>query len=350
MKTRAAIDVGYGQRLVVDELEVPDPKPDQVVVKLFSSGICHSQLHQMHNPKSSRPMVLGHEGTGVVTHVGADVTHLIEGDHAIVTWVPRTPTRGQPTPVPSGVTYREEPVHADVVYTWGEDVLASGDSVVPISKEDPVDLSSIVGCAVLTGAGAVMYTAKVRPGDAVAVFGVGGVGLSAIRMAAILNAYPIIAVDLRDDKLEFAKEFGATHRVNAAEVNAVEAVVDISGGGVDFAFDAIGVRATNEQILPSTRGGGSGADNHGGMAVLIGIPGNEMTLDPRLFMNAQRQFRGSLGATYPDKDFPMYLRWYREGKFPLDKLVTRRYKLDEINEACDALTAGEILGRAIIEY
>jgi Zn-dependent alcohol dehydrogenase len=195
-----------------------------------------------------------------------------------------------------------------------------------------------------------MNTAKVRPGDSVAVYGVGGVGLSAIRMAAILEAYPIIAVDLKDEKLEFAKEFGATHGVNAAEVNPVETIVDISGGGVDFAFDAIGVRTTNEQILPSTRSGGWGADNHGGMAVLIGVPGNEMTLDPRLFVSHQRQYRGSLGATYPEKDFPMFLRWHQEGKFPLDKLVTRRYKLDEINEACDALQAGDILGRAIIEY
>ena len=349
MRTKAAIDVGHGQRLVVDELEVPDPRPDQVMVKLFSSGICHSQLHQMHNSEASRPMVLGHEGTGVVTHVGANVRHVKEGDHAIVTWVPRTPVRGRSAPDVLGVTYREEPVHGSV-YTWGEDVLVSGELVVPISKDDPVDVSSIVGCAILTGAGAVMHTAKVRPGDSVAVYGVGGVGLSAIRMAAILEAYPIIAVDLKDEKLEFAKQFGATHGVNASEVNAVEAVVDISGGGVDFAFDAIGVRATNEQILPSTRGGGSGADNHGGMAVLIGIPGNEMTLDPRLFMMHQRQFRGSLGATYPETDFPMYLRWHREGKFPLDKLITRRYKLDEINEACDALHAGEIMGRAIIEY
>ena len=214
----------------------------------------------------------------------------------------------------------------------------------------PLDVSSIVGCAVLTGSGAVMNTAKVRPGDSVAVFGVGGVGLSAIRMAAILEANPIIAVDLQDDKLEFAREFGATHGVNASAVDAVEAVVDISGGGVDYAFDAIGVRATNEQILPATRSGGPGADNHGGMAVLIGIPGPEITLDPRMFVLQQRQYRGSLGATYPEKDFAMYLRWYQEGKFPLDKLVTRRYKLDQINEACDALQAGEILGRAIIEY
>ena len=221
--------------------------------------------------------------------------------------------------------------------------------MVPISKEDPADVSCIVGCAVLTGAGAVMNTANVGPGDSVAIFGVGGVGLSALRMAAILEANPIIAVDLKEDKLDFAREFGATHTVNASKADAVEAIVELTGGGVDFAFDAIGVRATNEQILPAVRGGGPRADGHGGMAVLIGMPGKEMTLDPSLLF-AQRQLRGSLGAAYPDRDFPMFLRLHKDGKFPLDRLVTRRYRLDEINRACDDLAAGEILGRAIIEY
>lgn len=350
MRSKAAILTARGPELVVDDLEIPDPQADQVIVKLFSSGICHSQLHQIRNPDMlARPAVLGHEGTGVVTHVGRQVRHLKEGDHAIVTWVPRTPIRGRITPPQLGVTYREEVVHG-LVYTWGEDVLAGGEYVVRISKDDPTDVSCIVGCAVLTGAGAVLNTARVRPGNSVAVFGVGGVGLSVVRMAAILEAHPIIAVDVRDEKLEFARQFGATHGVNASQVNPVEAVIEISGGGVDFAFDAIGVRATTEQILPVTRGGGPGADNHGGMAVLIGIPGKELTLDPRHFMMHQRQYRGSLGATYPDKDFPMFLRWHREGKFPLDRLVTRRYGLEQINEACHALEAGEVLGRAIIEF
>jgi len=171
-----------------------------------------------------------------------------------------------------------------------------------------------------------------------------------VRMAAILEAYPIIAVDLTDEKLQLAQEFGATHMVNASKGDPVEAIQEITSGGVDYAFDAIGLKITNEQILPSTRGGGPGADNHGGMAVLIGLPGWDITIDSRLFVMNQRQYRGSLGATYPDKDFAMFLRWYQEGKFPLDKLVTRRYKLDDINEACDALKAGDILGRAIIEY
>ncbi|MDA1349490.1 MAG: zinc-binding dehydrogenase, partial [Chloroflexi bacterium] len=167
---------------------------------------------------------------------------------------------------------------------------------------------------------------------------------------AIVEADPIIAVDLAEEKLEFAREFGATHTINASEVDPVEAIVELTNGGVDYAFDTIGARITTEQILSATRGGGPGADNHGGLAVLVGIPTEPMTLDPNLFVLHQRRYRGSLGATYPEKDFAMFLRWHQEGKFPLDRLVTKRYSLDQVNEACDALEAGDILGRAIIEY
>jgi Zn-dependent alcohol dehydrogenase len=305
----------------------------------------------MHDPALPRPMVLGHEGTGVVTHVGNNVSDLKEGDHAIVTWVSRSPVTGLPVSQPTGATYREQPVIGDGdVYTWSEDVLTSVNHVVPISKDYPTDVSCIVGCAVLTGAGAVMHTADVHPGESVAVYGAGGVGLSAICTAALLEAYPVIAVDLDDEKLEFAKQFGATHGVNASKVDPVEAIKDISGGGVDYAFDAVGVRSTIEQIVPSTRGGGPGATNTGGVAVLVGVPGSDMTFAPGLFMFYQRQFRGSLGATYPDREFDMFLRWNEQGKFPLDRLVTQRYSLDQVNEACAALERGEVTGRAIIEY
>ena len=350
MKSKAAIHMEHGQPLVVDEIEIPDPAADQVLVKLYSSGVCHSQLHQMHNAGMARPMLLGHEGTGVVVKTGRDVDHVAEGDLAIVTWVPRLPISGRWSPPNSGITYREEELNA-TTYTWGEDALVWGGYAVKIPDDSPKDLSCIVGCAVLTGAGAVLHTAKVRPQDSVAIYGVGGVGMSALAMASILEAYPLIAVDISDEKLEFAKEFGATHTVNATKTDPIEAITEITGGGADFAFDAIGLRITNEQILPSTRGGGPGAGNHGGMAVMIGMPGPEkMQIEPGDFFYHQRTYRSSLGATYPDRDFSMYLRLHAEGKFPLDKLVTTRYSLDDINEACNALEAGEIQGRAIIEY
>ncbi|MFT5391475.1 MAG: Zn-dependent alcohol dehydrogenase [Gammaproteobacteria bacterium] len=348
--TLAAVQTEQNGPLVVEELVLPDPAPDQVRVKLLSSGVCHSQLHQMHNPALGRPLLLGHEGTGIVIDVGADVTHVKEGDKCIVTWVPRVPLDGPSVPKPTGALFRGE-LATGPVYTWSQHVLTSGSLVVAIPQEHPSDLSCIVGCAVLTGAGAVLNTAKVRPGQSVAVFGAGGVGLSAIKAASMLEAYPVIAVDLDDEKLEFAKAFGATHTINASgNADPVAQIKDLTNGGVDFAFDAIGVRQTCEQILPATRAGGVGADNHGGMAVLIGLPPKEININPELILYGQRTYRGSLGATYPDRDFPMFLRWHKEGKFPLEKLITRRYTLDQINEACDDLHSGRILGRAIIEY
>ncbi len=351
MKSVAAIDTGHGKPLTVDEIEIPDPQPDEVLVKLFSSGVCHSQLHQMHNPEMKRPMLLGHEGTGVVTQIGNNVGHVEEGDHVIVTWVPRTPVKGRPQSPPSGVTYHEEPVHGPV-YTWARDVLTTEQLVVKIPRDAPTDVTCIVGCAVLTGAGAVLHTAGVRPEDSVAIFGIGGVGVCAVQMASILGAHPIIAVDLDDSKLEFAKEMGATHTVNASKVDAVEAVIGLSGGGVDYSFDAIGVQVTTEQILPVTRSGGPGAENHGGMAILIGMPAPDArtTVWPGHFMFHQRQYRGSLGATLPEREFPMYLRLYKEGRLKLDEMITRRYRLEDINQACNEPEAGQIQGRSIIEY
>ncbi|SVE32141.1 uncharacterized protein METZ01_LOCUS484995, partial [marine metagenome] len=235
MKSRAAIHVEHGKPLVVGEVNIPDPQPDQVVVKLYSSGVCHSQLHQMHSPEGPTPSLLGHEGFGVVSHVGSAVTHVKEGDAAIVTWVPREPVQGRWKAPAGGVTWNEQPLEG-ATYTWGEDAIVWGGYVVKVEDDSPRDLSSIVGCAVLTGAGAVTHTAKVRPEESVAVFGVGGVGMSAIMMAAVVQAYPIIAVDIDDSKLEFAREFGATHTVNSSKVDPIATIIEMTNGGVDYAF------------------------------------------------------------------------------------------------------------------
>ena len=348
MTTRAAIQVASGEPLIVDEVQLADPRPDQAVVKLLASGICHSQIHELHDART-RPTAFGHEATGVVVRAGSEVTRVEEGDHAIVTWVRRHALPFGQDDRACGATYQGSLIPWPV-FTWSEHALVSEEYLVPIAAGEPADLCSIVGCAVLTGAGAVIHTTRVQPGESVAVFGVGGVGLSAVRAASIRGADPIIAVDLRTDKLELAREFGATHEVNASAVDPVEAVVDLSGGGVDYAFDAIGVRQTTETINQVTRPGAMGASNEGGTAVLIGVPGNEMTLDPRTMLSSHRRYVTSFGASNPDRDFPIYLRWYREGLFPLDKLVTARYRLEQINEACAALKAGEIMGRAILEY
>jgi Zn-dependent alcohol dehydrogenase len=202
---------------------------------------------------------------------------------------------------------------------------------------------------VLTGAGAVLHTARVEPGQSVAVLGAGGVGLSAIGAAAIAGADPIIAVDLDDRKLQFAREFGATHGINASSTDVVDAIREINPGGVDYAFDAVGVPTTALQILEAVKPGGPRADNQGGMAVLLGIPVSDVSVDLNTILLHQRHYCGSLGATEPDTDFPLFLEWMRDGKFPLGKLVTNRYSLEQVDEARIALEEGQILGRAIIE-
>ena len=348
MTTRAAIQITSGQPLIIDELQLADPRPEQAVVKLLASGICHSQVHELHDDRA-RPTTFGHEATGVVIRAGSEVTRVREGDHVIVTWVRRNALPLGQEDRWCGASYRGSPIPWPV-FTWGEHTLVAEEYLVPIAAGEPADLCSIIGCAVLTGAGAVIHTAHVQPGESVAVFGAGGVGLSAVRAAALRGADPIIAVDLRPAKLALAREFGATHTVDAGAGNPVAAILELSGGGVDYAFDAIGVRQTTETINEVTRPGSPGAANTGGTAILIGVPGREMTLNPRAMLSGQRSYRTSLAAAYPDRDFPIYLRWFRDGLFPLGKLVTDRYRLEQINEACAALQAGKIMGRAILEY
>ncbi|WP_300602555.1 zinc-binding dehydrogenase, partial [Trebonia sp.] len=329
MKSKAAIQVAPRGPLVIEEIDIPDPGPNQVTVRNFASGVCYSQVHQLLNPRLPRPMGLGHEGSGVVTQVGKEVTHVKEGDHVISTWVSRIPIRGLPVSTPTGATFHGRPVIADGdLYTWSEHMVTFADKVIPMSPSDPADISCLIGCAVLTGAGAVLHTAKVGLGQSVAVFGVGGVGLSAIGAAAIAGADPIIAVDLVDRKLQFAREFGATHGINASNTDAVNEILSINPGGVDYAFDAVGAPTTALQILEAVRQGGPRADNQGGMAVLLGIPVADVSVDLNAILLYQRHYCGSLGATEPETDFPLFLEWMREGKFPLEKLVTNRYSLE----------------------
>ena len=211
-----------------------------------------------------------------------------------------------------------------------------------------------VGCAVMTGVGAAINAAMVRPGDSCAIIGVGGVGLSVVAGCAIAGAYPIIAIDLADDKLEFAKQFGATHGINAAKEDPIAKVREMMGGGfnagVDHSFDAIGAKISMEQVLQLARGRRPG-EREGGQAILVGVPHGEPATPPMFMLFGGKVFRGAPGGcSDPDKDFPMMIRWFLEGKLPLDKMVTTTYKLEQINEACLDLRQGKIAGRAIVKF
>lgn len=348
-------------RLRIEELELPDPGPTQVVVKLFASGICHSQLHQMHRPRTA-PVILGHEATGLVEKIGSDVTHVSPGDTVLVTWVPRDAAAARQLPVRATLQVSDGIAQSENVFTWADHTLADEQYVVKVDPKIPHDITSIIGCAVMTGAGAVVNTARVQPGQSVAIFGVGGVGLSAIVGAKVAGAYPIIAVDLDDAKLEFAKRFGATHGINAAKEDPVAAIhamtqrkdaytiLQTPVSGVDFAFDCIGIRKTMEQIVPACRSGHFGARD-GGTAVLVGVPSTNVELNAMDVLLQEKHFIGSIGGSCaPDRDFPTFLEWQQSGRLRLEELVTQRFAIDEINEATAALESGKIQGRAILEF
>jgi Zn-dependent alcohol dehydrogenase len=324
-KTRAAIKAEHGAPLVVDEIELEDPGDEEVLVKLFATGICHSQLHQIFNLRAPMPVLLGHEGTGVILAAGSRVDHVRAGDRVMIQFVPRDLPEGQTVAARTKFRWRGAEYEAD---------------------------DSIIGCAVITGVGAALYTANVKAGQSVAVFGVGGVGTNVLAGARIAGADPIIAVDLQERKLEYARSLGATHTVNASDGEAAEAVKELTGGGVDFAFDTIGVEAASLQAVESVRAGVLGA-SRGGTAVIVGIGYEDLVLQrPRVFPYGERSLIGSMGGSMrPAHVMPQYVEWYREGKLPLEQLVTRRYdSLDDINEAVRALKDGEIDGRSIIVF
>ncbi|HSQ12145.1 MAG TPA: zinc-binding dehydrogenase [Candidatus Deferrimicrobium sp.] len=360
-KGRAAIYVEPKKPLVVDEVEFADPGADQVLVKLFASGVCHSQLHTMQRPArkgQSLPALLGHESTGVVVAKGRDVSHVKEGDHVITTWVDRdSATTNQPMvahALNDRTQYNAIWKGRNIMHsaaTWAEYAIAQERVVLPMPKDLPTDVTSIVGCAVMTGAGAIVNTLQTRPGQSVAVFGAGGIGLCAISAAAVVDAYPIIAIDVDSQKLAFAQRMGASHGVNAKEVDAVQAIKDITGVGADYAIDAIGLPLTQEQILRSVRPGFSGL-NQGGTALLVGItpPDAKALIDTSLFIGNRSFKRTSGGDCKPERDFPIFLRWFRDGKLKLNELITSRYKLEQINQAVDDLEHGRILGRAILTF
>lgn len=344
----------------IEDVELPDPGPTQVVVKQFASGVCHSQLHQIHNPRATR-LVLGHESTGKVLKKGAEVTNVDVGDHVMVTWVPRNASLAGGPPAPIEIPVDGGTARSANVFTWADTTICDERYVVPMARDERTDVTAIIGCAVMTGAGAVYHTAGVKRGESVAVFGAGGVGLSAIAAAAVLGADPIIAVDLDDAKLDFARKFGATVGINARDGDPIARIKEITRdpaqcdmlgqpvAGADYAFDCIGVRVTMEQILPAVRPGVLGGRT-GGTAVLVGVPQGPVELNARDLLISEKKYIGSIGGSCrPDRDFPMFLRWFREGDLDLDAMVTERFALDEINEATHALETGKISGRAILD-
>ena len=365
MSTEARVVVvpqEQGEPLEVIDVSLPDPGPHQVVVRQFASGICHSQLHTIHNPRQA-PAVLGHESTGEVVAVGESVTDLDLGDTVMVTWVPKNQTQARRQVDFTGLELPDGRVATSInVFTWATHTIADEMYVVKVPDDIDQEADSIIGCAVITGAGAVLHTAGVKQGDSGAIIGVGGVGLSAVAAAAHLGADPIIAIDLDAEKLDFAKQFGATHGLNAREVDVVEAtraLTPVTGqfdivrqpiSGVDYAFDCIGHASTMKQVSELVRSGEFG-QSKGGTAVLVGVPQTPIELDSRHMFMGERSYICSLGGSCePSEDLPRFIEWHRNGTLDLGALVTQRYAIDEIGTAVDDLENGRVAGRSILVF
>jgi len=250
-KMKAAVLYETNKPLVIENLKVPELEFGQVLVKVCFSGICHKQMEEIQGhrgPDPYLPHLLGHEGAGVVEAIGPGVTNVAPGDHVVLSWIKGAGINSRPPTYYKG----EQPINAGWVTTFNEYAVVSENRVTGIRKDMPLDKAALLGCAVATGVGVVINQARVIPGSTVAVFGVGGVGLNVIQGAALVNAGKIIAVDIVDAKLEMAKEFGATHTINAVKQDPVQQIIELTGNtGVDYAFDTIGKIKSMKQAYDS---------------------------------------------------------------------------------------------------
>lgn len=366
IQTRAAVLRAYETPLSVEEITLDDPEPGEVVVRLAACGVCHSDLHMV-SPvfKNPLPVVLGHEGAGIVERVGPQVTSVAPGDHVVLTWIPscgrcRYCASGRPALCANrqGVERRDGATRLRLHDSQGDDVrqlldagayaehvLVREEGVIPIDGDIPLEVAALVGCGVLTGVGAVTRTARIEPGSVIAVIGAGGVGLNVIQGAALAGAARIIAVDMRPSALELARQFGATDTIDAsdpANSNPAKAIRQLSGGGVDYSFEVVGRPETIAQAWESLAPGGK--------AVVVGLTPQNGKVELRTDFLSEKSLMGCIfGSSIPRVDVPRALNLYRGGRLKLDELVAQRYPLDAVNDALDALRAGAT-GRGVLVF
>ncbi|GLW96890.1 Zn-dependent alcohol dehydrogenase [Microtetraspora sp. NBRC 16547] len=363
---RAAVFESPDKPVRVEQVELAPPGPGEVRVKIAAAGVCGSDLHVRRGEWDvPLPLVMGHEGSGVVTALGPGVTSLAEGDHVVLSWVaPCGQCRycraghearcqvAATVVAPGGVlqdgTSRlsrggESVYHYLGVSSFAEEAVVPASGAIKIREDAPLDTVALVGCAVATGVGAVTNTAAVLPGSTVAVIGCGGVGLSVVQGAKLAGAERIIAIDTRPEKTALAVTLGATDQISGAGVDVTEALRDLLPDGVDYAFDAVGHQATLESAIQIL--------GLGGAAVAVGLPpqGTLARFDPLVLAEADQRILGSnYGSVRPAIDIPALVDRYMDGHLQLDQLVSRRTSLDEAGPALDALASGEALRTLLI--
>ncbi|HEY3721965.1 MAG TPA: Zn-dependent alcohol dehydrogenase [Acidimicrobiia bacterium] len=358
---KAAVLEEVPGELVVDEVQIGSVGPREVLVQTVAAGICHSDLHFMEGKYPCPvPAVLGHESAGIVEAVGSEVSYLRPGDHVIscisgfcgtcgycLSGRPNLCDKDGLAADPSGpprLRRGDQSVYQFFdLSSFAEQLLVHENMLVKVRPEMPLDKAALIGCGVTTGVGAVVNTARVRPGESVAVIGCGGIGLNAIQAAAIVGAGRVIAVDRVASKLQLAKEFGATDVIDASEVDPVMAVIELTGGGVDHAFEAIGLKVTAEQAFTMLRKGGT--------ATVIGmVPfGERLEIDAFQLLLEKKLQGSNMGSNRFRVDMPQYVEWYLAGRLKLDELVSAVIPLAQINEGFAALKTGEV-ARQLISF
>jgi S-(hydroxymethyl)glutathione dehydrogenase/alcohol dehydrogenase len=345
MKTLAAVLVETGKPLVLGELEIPVLKSGQVLVKITMSGVCHTQILECRGYRGEDrflPHCLGHEGTGIVCEVGPGVQKVKQGDTVVLSWI-----KGSGADIPGSVyQWNGKSVNAGAITTFSQYSVISENRLTVIPNNLPKRECALLGCSVPTGVGVVFNTLQAKPGQSLAVYGVGGVGLCVIMGATISGCAPIIAVDVNSSKLDIATKLGATHIVNAVEtIDLAAAVCQICPGGVDLAVEASGYPNVMKKALESVK-------NQGGVAVIIGNArhGEYVELDPRQFNLGKRLLGTWGGDNWPDRDFPRYIKLMSCGRLNLSPILSnvRTYSLEQINQAIDDLEAG-LVTRPLIE-
>lgn len=372
MQVKAAVlyqmglDAPYAQTqpLHIETLELDAPQAGEVLVEVVSAGLCHSDLSVIDASRPRvMPMVLGHEAAGIVREVGAGVSEFAPGDHVVFSFVPacgrcvycatgraalcengaKANTAGS---LLSGGRRFHNPGgechHHLGVSAFSQFTVAAQESLVKIDPTLNLQTAALFGCAVLTGVGAVFNTAQVAPGTAVAVFGMGGVGLSTVMGARAAGAYPVIAVDLLDDKLAVARSVGASHTVNASTTNPVEAVRDLTSGGAHYTFEGVGSERVLLQAYEATR--------RGGMTITMGLPhpSRQLSIPAVSLVAEERTLKGSyMGSAVPRRDIPRFISLYQAGLLPVEKLHTHTLALDDINAGFDRLARAEAVRQLV---
>ena len=357
IRGRGIIARKAGAPVYVEDLIIDPPGPGEVLVRILASGVCHTDLHVRNRKEDDTPILLGHEGTGIVEAVGEGVQEPRVGDQVILAW--RAPCGhcrfcriGQPHLCAASLNAvpRMHATNGDTLIpclgigTFCTHTVVAAGQAITIPADAPAVQTCLIGCGVMTGIGAALYSANVRRGSTVAVFGCGGVGDSVIQGARIANARQIIAVDLAENKLEWAKTFGATDTVNPRDGDPVARIKELTGGlGVDYSFECVGLPETLMQALMCR--------DLAGTCVLIGVPGAGPVL--HLPMQSFFDLGGALrvswyGDCLPTRDFSMLTEWYTKGILQLDELVTRRISLDDVQDAFGAMDRGEVLRSVVV--